>query len=150
MRSSHKYTSKFTTSTCGVVVRIKMIIQMSSGSGKHPNAFLVQMLGDVDDLRKVANKRNENINFQSSDSWVQVAHSDHNPNKPSGHNIYNSSDSKQLHIDIQDPENPKGDYKDVIKRICNGNPDRPTGKALAYVEQYMKRNCNSILIAHLT
>lgn len=139
MNDPYQYEDNFNTRMCGFRVRMRIIVKMSRPNHKkHPDAFLVQLLGDVSDLRSVANKRGENINFQSSNGWVEVAHSDHNPNSPSGHDIYDANDNKQLHVDVQDPEN-SDNYKNVIKKIANGSPDKPTGKALSHAEKYIRK-----------
>ena len=60
------------------------------------------------------------------ESWTEIAHSDHNPD--SGHDIYNSADTKQLHIDVNSPRHPS-QYVKVYRKLYNGNPPRPVGKA---------------------
>ncbi len=59
-------------------------------------------------------------------TWTEIAHSDHNPD--SGHDIYDSTDTKQFHIDVNNPRHPN-QYVKVYRTLYNGNPPTPIGKA---------------------
>ena len=60
------------------------------------------------------------------ESWTEIAHSDHNPT--SGHDIYDSTDTKQFHVDVNHPHRTD-QYVKVYRKLYNGNPPKPVGKA---------------------
>jgi hypothetical protein len=71
------------------------------------------------------------------DSWTEIAHSDHNP--VSGHDIYDSADTKQFHIDVNSSRQPD-QYVKVYRKLYNGNPPRPVGKAANAAKRVLVSN----------
>ena len=106
------------------------------------DAFFISLHARNADLMNIAP-----TTVLDSGGWTEIAHSDHDPNSSSGHDIYDSSDSKQLHVDI----NQKlGDgYTKTFKRIAGGKPPHPTGKAANVAADYLERNCSSFLQIYL-
>ena len=75
-------------------------------------------------------------------TWTVVAHSDHNPN--GGHNIRDSTDEKQLHIDVHPHVSGKG-YNNCHSMLTNGRPPEVNDEAIQFVEEYMRNNADAIL-----
>lgn len=85
------------------------------------DAFIVSLAVDSSDLSRVSE-----FSLRCDQGWTEVAHSDHNPN--SGHDIYDPSDPKQLHVDVN---NPVGSgYVTVYRELGRGNPPQPVGTAV--------------------
>lgn len=88
--------------------------------------------GDVDEFvvsLAVSNSSLSALGYNSvttGGSWTEIAHSDHNPTD--GHDIYDRSDPKQLHVDVNQPYADR-EYAVVYRKLKNGSPPTPVGTA---------------------
>jgi hypothetical protein len=94
---------------------------------------------------KLRNEKAEDVvedEILEGGTWTVVAHSDHNPTD--GHNIRDSADQKQLHVDVH-PHIAGQGYNKVYIRICDGNPPETNEEAIGTVKSFMKQNADTIL-----
>lgn len=103
--------------------------------------FNIQMKLDNNYAKKFINE-----DCLDGGNWTVIAHSDHNPN--GGHNIRDSEDQKNLHLDIHPSESSKN-YNNTHTRICGGNPPDTNKKAIKVVEDYIRGNSTKILNTYL-
>lgn len=82
----------------------------------------------------------------SSGDWTEIAHSDHNP--VNGHDIYDPSDPKQLHVDINHPFQ-RNQYVEVYTHLSRGSPPKPVGKALNKSKSILKHRSTRFLDDYL-
>ncbi len=98
----------------------------------HPDEFIVVLAIANDSLQQLGYS-----GLVNGGSWTEVAHSDHNPD--TGHDIYDHSDPKQLHIDVNHPHD-QSRYSQVYRKLANGAPPRPTGRAADMAKEILVRN----------
>jgi len=97
--------------------------------------------GNIDEFvvsLAVSNSSLRNLGYgriTDSGGWTEIAHSDHNP--VSGHDIYDKSDSKQLHVDVNHPYYGYK-YAEVYVRLANGSPPKPVGKAADRAKEILR------------
>jgi hypothetical protein len=91
-----------------------------------------QKRGDMDEfvvnlaVKNTSLQRIEPALLTTDGNWTEIAHSDHNPT--SGHDIYDRSDFKQFHVDVNHPYK-SNQYSKVYTKLANGSPPKPVGKA---------------------
>ncbi|MFB6177087.1 MAG: hypothetical protein ABEI99_08110 [Halobaculum sp.] len=104
------------------------------------DAFVVSLAVNSGDLFDLSED-----NSISRHGWTEIAHSDHNP--VDGHDIYDSSDPKQFHIDVNDPTGDK--YTRVYRKIERGDPPRPVGTAADLAKRILEQRRKRFLSDYL-
>lgn len=138
-RETHTYRKEVESSIRGNRIRFLVVPTLVWNKPKrsHPDSFIISLSVRSDGLESLSYP----FAADSSD-WTEIAHSDHNP--AAGHDIYDRSDPKQLHVDVNDLLGDER-YAQVYTKLSGGNPDRPVGRPVDKIERYLTRNRHRFL-----